>query len=96
MYADYPISRELVHWESQANTAQHHADGQNLIHHQDRGYTVLLFARGQKKRNGITAPFTCLGPVHLVSFESERPIKMVWKLEHPMPVEMFEDNRKGG
>lgn len=96
MYADYPISRELLHWESQANTAQHHADGQNLIHHQDRGYTILLFARGQKKRNGITAPFTCLGPVHLVSFESERPIKMVWKLNHQMPVEMFEDNRKGG
>jgi superfamily II DNA or RNA helicase len=96
MYADYPISRELVHWESQANTAQHHADGQNLIHHHDRGYTILLFARGQKKRNGITAPFTCLGPVQLVSFESERPIKMVWKLEQPMPVEMFEDNRKGG
>lgn len=96
MYADYPISRELLHWESQANTAQHHADGQNLIHHQDRGYTILLFARGQKKRNGITAPFTCLGPVRLVSFESERPIKMVWKLDHPMPVEMFEDNRKGG
>lgn len=96
MYADYPISRELLHWESQANTAQHHADGQNLIHHQNRGYTILLFARGQKKRNGITAPFTCLGPVHLVSFESERPIKMVWKLDHPMPVEMFEDNRKGG
>lgn len=96
MYADYPINRELVHWESQANTAQHHADGQNLINHQDRGYTILLFARGQKKRNGITAPFTCLGPVQLLSFESERPIKMVWKLEHPMPVEMFEDNRKGG
>lgn len=96
MYADYPISRELVHWESQANTAQHHADGQNLIHHQDRGYTILLFARGQKKRNGVTTPFTCLGPVQLISFESERPIKMMWKLEYPMPVEMFEDNRKGG
>ncbi|MDD2541961.1 MAG: DUF3427 domain-containing protein, partial [Desulfuromonadaceae bacterium] len=27
MYADYPISRELMHWESQANTAQHHTDG---------------------------------------------------------------------
>ena len=36
MYADYPISRELMHWESQANTSQHHTDGQNLIHHQER------------------------------------------------------------
>lgn len=96
MYADYPISRELMHWESQANTAQHHIDGQNLIHHQERGYTILVFARDQKKRNNVTVPFTYLGPVDMVSYESERPIKVVWRLRHPMPVEMFEDNRRGG
>lgn len=96
MYADYPISRELMHWESQANTAQHHIDGQNLIHHRSRGYTILVFARDQKKRNGVTVPFTYLGPVDMVSYENERPIKMVWRLRHPMPVEMFEDNRRGG
>jgi len=96
MYADYPISRELLHWESQANTAQYHSDGQNLIHHVERGYTILVFARDQKKRNSISIPFTYLGPVEMVSYESERPIKMVWRLRYPMPVEMFEDNRRGG
>ena len=96
MYADYPISRELLHWESQANTAQHHHDGQNLIHHVDRGYRILVFARDQKKRNAATVPFTYFGPVERVSYERERPIKMVWRLRHPMPVEMFEDNRRGG
>jgi superfamily II DNA or RNA helicase len=96
MYADYPISRELMHWESQANTAQHHTNGQNLIHHQQRGYTILVFARDQKRRNNATVPFTYLGPVEMVSYESERPIKIVWRLRHPMPVEMFEDNRRGG
>ncbi len=96
MYADYPISRELMHWESQANTAQHHADGQNLIHHRERGYSILIFARGQKKRNRATVPFTYLGPVDMVSYESERPIRMVWRLRHTMAVEMFEDNRRGG
>ena len=77
-------------------TARHHADGQNLLHHREKGYTVLVFARGQKKRNTVTLPFTCLGPADLVSDESERPIRMVWRLKHPMPVEMFADNRKGG
>jgi superfamily II DNA or RNA helicase/HKD family nuclease len=96
MYADYPISRELLHWESQANTAQHHIDGQNMIYHQARGYTILAFARDQKKRNNCTLPFTYLGPADLVSFESERPIKIVWKLRYSMPVEMFEGNRRGG
>lgn len=96
MYADYPISREFMHWESQANTAQHHKDGQNLIHHQERGYTILVFARDQKRLNNVTVPFTYLGPVDMVSYESDRPIKMVWSLRHSMPVEMFEDNRRGG
>lgn len=96
MYADYPISRELLHWESQSNTAQQSETGQNLIYHEQRGYTILIFARDQKKRNGITVPFTYLGPVEQVSYESERPIKMVWRLHHPMPVDMFEDNRRGG
>jgi hypothetical protein len=31
-----------------------------------------------------------------VSFKSDRPIQMVWQLDHPMPVELFEENRRGG
>ena len=96
MYADYPISRELMHWESQSNTAQKSEAGQNLISHADRGYTILIFARDVKKRNGCTVPFTFLGPANIVSYESERPIRVVWKLKYPMPVQMFEDNRRGG
>ena len=96
MYADYPISRELLHWESQSTTSQHSETGQNLILHKERGYTILIFARDLKKRNGVTVPFTYLGPAERISFESERPIKMVWRLRHLMPVDMFEDNRRGG
>lgn len=96
MYDNYPISRDLLHWESQSTTAQRHQDGQNLIRHQARGYTVLVFARDQKTRNRITVPYTYLGPVDMVSYENERPIRFVWRLRSPMPVEMFEDNRKGG
>ena len=96
MYADYPISRELLHWESQSGTSQESAAGQNLIDHMARGYTILIFARDQKKRNGCTVPFVYLGPAERVSYESERPIKMVWKLQYSMPVEMFEENRRGG
>ena len=96
MYADYPISRTLVHWESQSNTPQATEVGQNLIHHADRGFTILLFARDVKVRSGVTEPFTYLGPASRVSYESERPIKFVWRLIYPMPAEMFEQNRRGG
>ncbi len=96
MYADYPISRDLLHWESQSNTTQNSVTGQNLIHHMERGYTILIFVRAAKKRNGIATPFIYLGPAARVSFESERPIKMVWRLYNPMPADIFEENRRGG
>ena len=96
MYADYPISRHRIHWESQSTNTQKGQTGQNLIHHRENGYAVLFFVREQKKSLGVTMPFTFLGPGDLVSYESERPIKMVWDLQHPMPVEMFENNRLGG
>jgi hypothetical protein len=96
MYADYPISRDLLHWESQSTTSQQSETGQNFIHHQERNYSILIFARDQKKRNGVTVPFTYLGPAERISYESERPIKVVWRLRHQMPVDMFEDNRRGG
>ena len=96
MYADYPISRDLLHWESQSTTSQESPTGQNLIKCAERGYTILIFARDQKKRNRFVVPFTYLGNADLVSFEGERPIKMIWRLRNSMPVEMFEGNRRGG
>ncbi len=96
MYQDYPISRELLHWETQSQTSQASETGQNLIHHQERGYTMLFFVRSKKKHDGVTVPFTFLGPAKIESFRSERPIQMVWRLDHQMPAELFEDNRRGG
>jgi superfamily II DNA or RNA helicase len=96
MYADYPISRELLHWESQSTTSQQSVTGQNLIQCSERGYTILIFARDQKRRNGCTVPFAFLGDAELVSFDGERPIKVIWRLKNSMPVEMFEENRRGG
>lgn len=95
MYQDYPISRDLLHWETQAQTTQASEPGQNMIHHDARGYTMLFFVRARKRVNGVTAPFTFLGPAKLVSHQSDRPIEMVWRLAHSMPAEMFEENRRG-
>jgi superfamily II DNA or RNA helicase/HKD family nuclease len=96
MYADYPISQDCLHWESQSNTTQSCNTGQNLIHHAHRGYRILIFARERKKQDGFTLPFTYLGQATHVRHESDRPIKIVWQLDHPMPALMFENCRKGG
>jgi superfamily II DNA or RNA helicase/HKD family nuclease len=96
IYADYPISSDRIHWESQSNTSEASPTGQNLINHANRGYRILVFSREKKRQNDFTLPFTYLGLANYVSHESERPIKMVWQLDHPMPAEMFENCRKGG
>ena len=90
-YKDYPVSSTVLHWESQSNTAQSHTDGQNYIHFRERGYTILFFARLEKKVAGETAPYIFLGPAkNLLSYQGDRPIQMHWELEHSMPAELFE------
>jgi hypothetical protein len=37
-----------------------------------------------------------LGPVKYFIHEGERLIKMVWLLQYPVPVEMFEENKRCG
>lgn len=96
MYADYPISRELMHWESQSTTSLLSETGQRIIKHREQGVSIVIFARDKKTTKRNTIPYTYLGPATLASHESERPIKIVWQLHYPMPVEMFEDNRRGG
>ena len=96
MYADYPISRELLHWESQSTTSQQSDTGQNLINHRARGYTILVFVRTTKRQSGVTVPFTYLGPADVETYQHERPISVVWKLRSLMPASVFEENRRGG
>lgn len=96
-YHDYLLSRWRLHWESQSGTSQSSPTGQNYTHFKDRGYTILFFARLNKKQNGETLPFTFLGPVSsLISAEGNRPIKMIWELQHPVPAELYELSKLGG
>ncbi|WP_343065217.1 DUF3427 domain-containing protein [Halomonas fontilapidosi] len=93
-YRDYPISRTLLHWESQSNTSQASATGQNYLHFEERGYTILFFARLTKRIEGETAPFVFLGPAKaLKSYHGDRPIAMTWELAYPVPAELFEEAR---
>jgi hypothetical protein len=85
MYRDYPISATRLHWESQSNTARETPTGQNYIHHEQRGYTILFFARVRKTNGKLTSAFTFLGPGKFISATGDRPIAIEWDLAHPMP-----------
>jgi hypothetical protein len=93
-YQDYPISPTQLHWQSQSTTSQSSDTGQNYLRFEQRGYSILFFARVDRKIDGETAPFVYLGPASkLLSYQGDRPISMVWELVYPMPAELLESAR---
>jgi len=85
MYRDYAISRELIHWESQSGTSTNSPTGKRYCNHMAEGTSVMLFAR----QNAEERAFWFLGPATYVSHESERPMAITWKLETPLPGDLF-------
>jgi len=92
-YLDYAISERLFHWESQAKDRVDSERGQNYIHHQERGRSVALFVRTAKKTSDRTMPYFCAGTASYVEHQSERPIQFTWRLDHPLPGDVFTQYR---
>ena len=85
-YADYPISPTLFHWESQNTASPDTQTGCRYVEQPAEGTNVILFVRERKKDGrGETLPYHCLGRTRYRSHESERPMKILWELERPMP-----------
>lgn len=84
-YRDYALSRTLFHWESQAATRESSDTGQRYQHHEERGSSVLLFARERPSDRS----FWFLGPATYVRHEGEMPMAITWRLEFPLPGDLF-------
>ena len=89
MYQDYAINERLFHWQSQSTTSAESPTGRRYIEHAERGYTVLLFGRESKSRNGLAQPYFFLGPARYVDHSGSRPMSITWRLEHPLPARLF-------
>jgi hypothetical protein len=84
-YRDYAISRNLIHWESQSGIRAASPTGQRYQEHEARGSHILLFARNRSDERA----FYFLGPATYVSHEGELPMAITWRLEHPLPGDLF-------
>lgn len=93
-YRDYAISDELFHWESQSTTRAASKVGQRYVDHAARGSHVVLFIRLAKTTpGGATIPYFCAGRAHYVEHRSERPMQIIWKLDRPLPGDIFSSFR---
>ncbi|WP_268815574.1 DUF3427 domain-containing protein [Arthrobacter sp. SLBN-122] len=90
MYKDYAISPELFHWESQNATSPSSPTGRRYLDRLKHESHILLFTRDTAKdETGVTAPFTCLGPVDYVQHAGAKPIGITWRLHRSMPTDVF-------
>ncbi|WP_369134653.1 DUF3427 domain-containing protein [Modestobacter sp. I12A-02662] len=91
MYADHAISPTLFQWESQNTTAEASKTGQRYVHHRDMGTSVHLFVRESKTADGTlgTPPYLYAGPMTYVSHSGERPMRILWHLDHALPGDVF-------
>ncbi|NEK87936.1 DUF3427 domain-containing protein [Blastococcus saxobsidens] len=91
MYADRPLSPTLFQWESQSTTAESSPTGQRYVNHRAQGSTVHLFLRATKATEaGGTPPFMYAGPMTYQSHTGERPMRILWELEHELPPSVLE------
>jgi superfamily II DNA or RNA helicase/HKD family nuclease len=89
-YLDYAISDRLFHWESQGTTSVDSAVGQRYLGHVARGSHVALFVRlARTTVSGRTMPYFCAGTARYVEHRSDRPIQITWRLDEPLPGDVF-------
>lgn len=91
MYADHAISPTVLQWESQSTTAEKSPTGQRYINHRAMGSSVHLFVRESKTADGTlgTPPYLYAGPMSYLSHTGERPMRILWQLDHALPADVF-------
>ena len=88
-YNDHAVSPTLFHWESQSTTPADSATGRRYQEHERRGSTVHLFIRESKQGLLGAPPYCYAGTATYVSHEGERPMRILWRLHHPLPPALF-------
>lgn len=89
LYRDYAVDESLFHWESQSSTAAGSPTGLRYRTHEQRGSQVLLCVREATAGDIGTEPFTCLGTVRYREHQGEKPMRILWELDRPMPPELL-------
>jgi hypothetical protein len=77
--------------ESQSLTTEASPTGQRYINHARFGSTVHLFVRETKEADGDLGapPYLYAGPMTYVSHTGERQMRILWRLAHELPADIF-------
>ena len=85
-YDDKFLSPTLFQWHSQNRHRRDSNAGNAMSRHRERGISVHLFVRQERKTaRGTAAPFAYCGDVDFVDWEGEQPITVRWQLVRALP-----------
>ena len=85
-YEDYAISANQFHWQSMNSVRIDSDEGQRIIQQPTNGWKYILFVRDAKKDEyGNTNGYYCLGMIDYISSIGERPINVIWNMQHSIP-----------
>lgn len=88
-YADHFASSTRFVWQTQTSTRRDDRRGR-IISGKEPGWTVHLFLRKSKLREGRAAPFRYAGPVQFAGWEGEAPITVQWDIAELVPQQLRE------
>ena len=85
-YEDYAISANQFHWQSMNGVRIDSEEGQRIIQQPTNGWKYILFVRDAKKDEyGNTNGYYCLGQIDYNSSIGERPMNVIWDMQHSIP-----------
>ena len=84
-YRDFAISPQMFHWETQGVASVSRPSGRRYLESAENGWSFFLFVRTDPD-----AAYAFLGRVRYESHAGDRPIAIMWRLEHAMPAGLFE------
>ena len=83
-YHDYAVSPEIFHWQTQNNAGPDNPSGRRYNESPGNDWRFFLFVRESRDTS-----YVALGQVSKISIEGDRPMSIQWKLEIPLPTDLF-------
>ncbi|OLS39219.1 DEAD/DEAH box helicase [Bacillus sp. MRMR6] len=93
-YQDKFINERYFQWQTPNSTSQNTDRGQNIIYNKRRSINLHLFVRKYREIDGKNEPFIYIGKGDTVKFKGEKPITILLKLKHEIPVPLFTEFTK--
>lgn len=84
-YHDYAISPTRFHWQTQNNAGPLTSIGQRYLESETNGWSFQLFVRTTPDK-----PYVACGPVRIMDTHGEKPMNIVWRLEHSLTARLFQ------